>query len=111
MTGIMTHFGMKAFDPTYHLGYDSSLVAFLFGAFGFVIPSPGGMGTYHFLIIEALKIYDISSVDGFSFANIMYFSIQIGANVLLGIIALIALPMIHRKKTSLAKQITVSDDE
>ena len=44
------------------------------GAFGIVIPSPGGMGSYHYLVISALAIYGISKFDGFSFANIVFFS-------------------------------------
>ena len=94
---LMTYVGFFVFDPTSHLGLEAALVAFIFGALGFVIPSPGGMGTYHFLIIQALVLFGIDSVDGFSFANILYFSIQIGCNVSLGLLALLVLPLMHRK--------------
>ena len=92
----MTYFGFRIFEPTAHLGMKAGLTVFVFGALGFVIPSPGGMGTYHFFLVEALKIYDVTSADGFSFANILFFSIQIGCNAFLGIIALILLPMINK---------------
>lgn len=93
----MTYFGFKTFDATAHLGPDAGLTAFVFGALGFVIPSPGGMGTYHFFMQEALRIYSIPVVDGFSFANIMFFSIQFGCNALFGIIGLILLPILNKK--------------
>lgn len=95
---LMTYFGFRIFDPVANLGLDAGLTVFVFGALGFVLPSPGGMGTYHFLITEALKLYGVSAADGFSLANILYFAIQLGCNALLGIIGLIGLPLIHRNQ-------------
>jgi uncharacterized membrane protein YbhN (UPF0104 family) len=95
---LMNYLCLKAFAPTEHLGVASALIVFVFGALGIVFPSPGGMGTYHAMIIAALVIYQVSSEDAFSFANILYFSIQIFCNVLFGAMALVALPLIHRKK-------------
>ena len=77
-----------------------------------MIPSPGGMGSYHALIVLGLSIYGISNIEAFSFANIAFFSIQLGANLLGGIIALITLPLInasintkaHVSNTSHSKQ-------
>ena len=94
---LMTYFGFLAFAPTAHLGLLPALLIYVIGAFGIVIPSPGGMGTYHFLVVAGLtSLYAIGSADAFSFANILFFSIQIGCNVLFGIIALIALPIINK---------------
>jgi hypothetical protein len=95
---FMTFFGLKVLEQTSNLAPDAALVAFIFGAFGFVIPSPGGMGTYHFLMTKALEIYGVNSVDGFSLANILFFSIQIGCNVTLGVISLVLLSLLNRKK-------------
>ena len=95
---LMTYVGFSAFTPTEHLGMRAGLTAFVFGALGFVVPSPGGMGTYHFFMTEALKIYGLEEADGFSFSNIMFFSVQIGCNVLLGIFSLILLPVYNSKK-------------
>lgn len=93
---LMTYLCFFAFAPTAHLGPLPALVVFVFGGWGIVIPSPGGMGTYHFLVQTALFIYGVPLDDGFSWANIAFFSIQLGCNVLLGILALITLPMINR---------------
>lgn len=100
---LMNYMCLKAFVPTEHLGATAALIVFVFGALGIVFPSPGGMGTYHAMIIAALVIYDVSSDDAFSFANILYFSIQIFCNVLFGVIALIVLPLIHRKEQHIAQ--------
>lgn len=93
---FMTYLCFFAFAPTAGLSPIAALMAFVFGAFGIVIPSPGGMGTYHFFTTEALKIYEVSGGDAFSFANILFFSIQIGCNILIGLLAVIMLPWINR---------------
>ncbi len=95
---LMTYLCFFSFDPTSLLGPLEALVVFVFGTMGFVIPSPGGMGTYHFLVNESLTLYGISQGDGFSFANIVFFSVQIFGNVVFGIISLIFLPIYNRKK-------------
>lgn len=92
----MTYFCFLSFMPTANLSMIAALVVFVFGGWGIVIPSPGGMGTYHFLAQTALAMYGVSGDDGFSWANISFFSIQIGCNVLIGIIALALLPVVNK---------------
>lgn len=93
---LMTYLAFFAFEPTAHLSAVAGLMIFIFGAFGFVVPAPGGMGAYQFFVTEGLAIYGIEGNDAFSFANIIFFSLQIGSNVLLGLISLAALPLINR---------------
>lgn len=94
---LMTYLCFFAFEPTAGLSVLAGLVVFVFGGWGIVIPSPGGMGTYHFLAQTALAMYGVSGDDGFSWANISFFSVQLGCNVLIGILALIFLPVINRR--------------
>jgi len=93
---LMTYLCFFSFPPTAHLGPLAGLLVFVFGGWGIVIPSPGGMGTYHFLAQTALSIYGISGDDAFSWANIAFFSIQLGNNVFLGLLALVLLPLLNR---------------
>lgn len=93
---LMTYIMFFSFEATADLAPVAGLVVFVFGTLGIVIPSPGGMGTYQFLISEALMLYGLPFDSAFSFSNVMFFSIQIW-NVLLGILAFIALPIINRK--------------
>ena len=97
---LMTYLCFRAFEPTAALSPIAGLMVFVFGSLGIVVPSPGGMGTYHFLVPAALAIYGINGNDGFSFANIMFFSVQLFGNIVFGIMALIALPMLNRKPQS-----------
>lgn len=95
---FMAYFCFLAFAPTSHLSPVVALVVYVFGSWGVVIPSPGGMGTYHFLAQSALGLYGVSGEDGFSWANISFFSLQISASVFLGLISLILLPILNKTK-------------
>jgi uncharacterized protein (TIRG00374 family) len=94
---MMTYVTFFAFDPTSHLGLSAALIVFVFGGLGVVFPSPGGMGTYHAMVIAALAIYGIEAEDSFSFANIMFFSLNLFCNITIGLLAVFLLPLINRK--------------
>lgn len=96
---LMIYFCLISFGPTADMRPESALTVFIFGTWGIVIPSPGGMGTYHFLTQTALGIYGIAGEDGFSFANIAFLAINLGGNILMGILALALLPILNRNYT------------
>lgn len=93
---LMTWCCFFAFAPTAHLSLIAALTVFVFGSFGMVIPSPGGMGTYHVLCVAALSIYGISKSDAFSFANIIFFSINLFCNIFMGVISAVLMPIVNR---------------
>ncbi len=95
---LMTYLAFFSFAPTSHLTPVVGLMVMVFGALGVALPSPGGMGAYQGLVMVALGMYGVAQSDGFSFANILFFSVQIGCNVIFGIIALIFLPIINRDR-------------
>ena len=96
---VMIWVGLYAFEPTGDLGATAGLLLFVVGSLGIVIPTPGGMGTYHALVGACLTfVYGLTAADSFSFANIIFFTIQIGANVLFGGLALLVLPLLNKKK-------------
>ena len=92
---LMFYMYLPAFSPTAHLGFLVALMVFVFGTFGIVIPSPGGMGSYHFLVMAALALYGVTGSDAFSFANFSFFATHF-CNVVFGLIAVIFLPMINK---------------
>ncbi len=94
---LMTYICFFSFEPTSFLGPIAGLVVFVFGTLGIVFPSPGGMGSYHYLVTQALIIFGIDSINAFSFAMIIFFAIQLFGNILFGMISLIALPIINNK--------------
>lgn len=96
---FMTYLTFYAYEPTSQLGPIEGLITFIFGTFGILFPSPGGMGSYHFMVMEALSIFGIDSIESFSFANIIYFAIMVFGNVVFGILSLIAMPLVNRNST------------
>ncbi len=84
---LMAFFMFKAYPSTAHLGITAGLVVFVFGTLGIIFPSPAGMGSYHFLIMEGLALYHIDKSDGFIYANLMFFTVQIFANLIFGSLA------------------------
>lgn len=92
---LMFFFYMPAFGPTAHLGATIALMTFVFGTFGIVIPSPGGMGTYHFLVMACLTLYGVNEADAFSSANISFFATHF-SNILFGLAAVLLLPIINK---------------
>ena len=95
----MHYLAFFAYEPTEHLTFMDSILAFDFGALAMVIASPGGMGSYHALLGEALQILGIDSISAFSFAMITFFTINVFCNVGFGILGLILLPLLNKPKT------------
>lgn len=92
---LMTYLMFFSFTPTADLAPICGLVVFVFGTLGIVVPSPGGMGTYQYLISEALMLYGVVFTEAFAFSNIMFFTVQF-LNIILGIAAFIFLPIYNR---------------
>lgn len=96
---LMLYLAFFSFEPTTHLGPIAGLVVYAFGSLGILIPTPGGMGSFHYLVGESLGMYGISGADSFSFANIVFFSINIFVNIVFGLAALIILPIVNKNNT------------
>ncbi len=93
---LMHWFAFLAFEPTAHLSFVDSILAFDFGALGMVFPSPGGMGSYHAMLVEALQILGVDEINGFSMAMISYFTINLFCNVFFGLLSLVLLPIVNK---------------
>lgn len=96
---LMLYLSFQAFEPTAHLSPRAGLLVFVFGTLGIVIPSPGGVGSYQFLVSTALiTFYAIESSDALSFANIA-FAAPFLCNIVMGVLAFMLLPIVNREKT------------
>lgn len=93
---MMVYVSFFAFEPTENLPPVAALLAFVFAAWGIVIPSPGGMGSYHYLTIVALGLYGISEFDAASFSNISFCTIQLATNISFGILGFAIIGYLNR---------------
>ena len=95
---FMHYFAFFAYEPVSHLSIIDGILVFDFGSIGIAFPSQGGLGSYHVMIVEALKILGIPPVDGMSFAMITFFTLTIFCTVIVGMICLILLPIVNKGK-------------
>ena len=96
---LMAYVPFWAFPPTELLGWDAALTVFVFSALGIIIPAPGGMGSYHFMVIQALALYNIPGDDALSFANILFLTVNLGCNMIFGVMGLVLLPILNGGKS------------
>jgi uncharacterized protein (TIRG00374 family) len=79
-----------------HLTLSDALIVLIFGTVGVIVPTPGGMGAYQYLVKSVLvSVLLISSSNAFTFAWISWGS-QLILIVFLGLISLILLPIINK---------------
>lgn len=93
---LMLFFGFLAYPATESLGLDACLAVFVFGTVGMAV-TPGGIGAYPALVGQTLVLYGLSEVDGISFGWIIW-GIQTLEMILLGVLSLVALPLLNRPK-------------
>lgn len=73
---LMMFFALKSLPSTAHLSPIISLSLLMISTMGMIIPVPGGIGAYHFLVTEGLVLYGVSKEAGAAFAGISH-SLQI----------------------------------
>ncbi|PTM05050.1 MAG: UPF0104 family protein [Bacteroidetes bacterium] len=94
---LMIYVVVFALPATAEIGLANGLFVMIAGGMGMVLPSPGGIGSYHYLVMLALSVLGVSQVDGLSFATLVH-----GGQFLMTIIAgLIAMPFIYRARKKL----------
>lgn len=95
---MMHYVAFFAFEPTEHLMPADGLTMFVFGSLGIIIPTPGGLGSYQFLVTTALTtFYAIPQAEAFSFSMIVFFPPFV-CNLLFGFLSLILLPIVNAKQ-------------
>jgi uncharacterized protein (TIRG00374 family) len=94
---LMIYFAFYIFDFTEHLTLLTGLTVFVMSSFGMVAPSPGGMGTWHFMAIQTLIIYGVSETDAYAFAITSHTTFTI-LMIILGVLSIILLPIVNKEK-------------
>lgn len=104
---LMLYTVFFAFDFTVSLGPLVALTTFVLASFGMVAPVQGGIGAWHFMAIEALALYGVAIENGVIFAFVAHGSMT-GMILLLGIISVLILPFINRRKEASPEPITAN---
>lgn len=92
--------GFKALPETSVLGVGASFAILFFGTFAFILVQ-GGIGAYQIIVQNTLVIYGISANVGYALGWIIWSS-QTLAIIIGGLLSLIILPLINKKKNGLS---------
>lgn len=70
---LMSYIPFWMFDATSHLGILDALTITVISAIGIAIPSPGGLGTYHYFVKQSLKVlFGVGLAAGLTYATITH---------------------------------------
>ncbi|MFW6259662.1 MAG: lysylphosphatidylglycerol synthase transmembrane domain-containing protein [Tangfeifania sp.] len=103
---LMLYVVFFAFDFTSNLNPLAGLTTFVLASFGMVAPVQGGMGAWHFMATEALALYGVAYENGIIFAFVAHTSMN-GMIIVIGIISMLVLPFLNRRKKIKPKAATV----
>lgn len=91
---LMIYVVIFALPATKDISLGNGLFVMVAGGMGMVVPTPGGIGSYHYLVQLALSVLGVDRADGLTFATLVH-SGQLAMTVIAG---LIALPMLYRAR-------------
>lgn len=91
-----------SFDFTKVLGPIAGLTSFVLASFGMVAPVQGGIGPWHFMATEGLKLYGVPFEDGVIFAFVAHTSMTLMI-IIIGLISMMILPFLNRRKAITAE--------
>ena len=94
---LMLYCVFFSFGFTSHLMPLAGLTVFVLGSFGMVAPVQGGIGAWHFMVIEGLALYGVDRTDGKVFALLAHGSTTIML-IVLGLIGLLVLPFVNERE-------------
>lgn len=93
-----------AFEPTENLSLRAGMLTFLMGGLAMLVPAPGGIGPWHYMVILTLVHgYGIAEEPAGLFAFIAHTATNL-VYILLGAIALVAVFMVNAGKVSLSNK-------
>lgn len=96
---FMVYICFFAIDETAHLTIADGLFIMVAASLGIVIPVPGGIGAYHYLVSMAMMVLGLTNEEGLTFATIVHS----GQTLMLlgtGAIAMFILYLERRRKKS-----------
>ncbi len=93
---LMVYICVFALDATQHLDPSSGLFVMMVAGLGMVVPTPGGIGAYHYLVMLAMGVVGVANADGLSFATLVHTG-QMVMTIIAGLIAFTALARFKRR--------------
>ena len=93
---LQVYVGFLALPATAHLSVSVALVVLVYGSVGLII-TPGGIGTYTFLVAQILEVYNLADVQAQAFGWIAW-SVQTFVTIVLGVFALLLIHTYNKRR-------------
>ena len=71
---MMIYVCFFAMPATENIQIDQSLFVMMAASMGIVVPVPGGVGAYHYLVAKALEVLSVPYPEGLAFATLVHAS-------------------------------------
>lgn len=69
---FMSFFVFKSLTESKHLGVDAGMSVLTSGSLALILPTPGGLGSYHEFVSLTLQLYNVSEVIGVSLSWLIW---------------------------------------
>lgn len=86
---VMLYVVFLAYEPTKHMTLRAGMVVFLMGGLAMLAPIQGGIGPWHYMVVQTLLLYGIEEKTGLIFALIAHTSTNLIYILIGGIAAII----------------------
>lgn len=96
---LMYYLCFFAFDFLDGYGPLCALAGFIMGSFGIIAPVQGGLGAWHFMVINTMVLYGLGEYEAGTFAFLVHGG-QTVLQLTTGFIALIGLNIVQKKRKS-----------
>jgi uncharacterized protein (TIRG00374 family) len=93
---FMMYVVFLSYPPTEHISLIAGLTAFIMGGLAMLMPVQGGIGAWHFMVIETLSIYGVDKIHGQDFALLSHTSMNLML-LIVGGLSFILLPALSKK--------------
>lgn len=90
------YFTFFCFPFTANLGMMTAMVAFIVGSIAVIVPTPNGLGPWHFTVKTILVLYGVEATAAETFVLIVH-TVQTALIPLLGVVGMIALGLTKKK--------------
>lgn len=101
---LQIYVGFSAMEGTIHLDIRAACSVLTLATLA-MIATPGGIGSFPFFVMETLLIYGIASPLGKAFGWLIW-GVSTGIVIIAGVVSLVVLPYINRKKNEISQQHT-----
>jgi glycosyltransferase 2 family protein len=93
---LVSYICFFSLDATSSLNVKAGIFVLVVGGLGMTAPVQGGIGTYHWLVMQGLVMFGIGLTDGLSYATLVHAS-QTVLVILVGVISFLMLSVFNKK--------------